>query len=91
MNTAMLKIRLPSETGAEDRPGWIPKEITENWDTDTYAYQTEEELMPAGGLHAYLVMYFLEILRSFFETRDMMFLTDAFMRPQNACEKIQSG
>jgi Uma2 family endonuclease len=79
MNTAMLKIRLPSETGAEERPGWIPREITENWDRDPYAYQTEEELMPAGGLHGYLVAYFVEILRSFLETRGLMLLADTFM------------
>jgi len=79
MSNAMLKIRLPSETCAEDRPGWIPGEITENWDRDPYAYQTEEELMPAGGLHGYLVSYFVEILRSFLETRGLMLLADTFM------------
>lgn len=84
MNTAMLKIRLPSEKGTEGRPGWIPKEITENWDTDPYAYQTEEELMPAGGLHGYLVTYFFEILRSFLETRELMLLADTFVLYRDA-------
>jgi len=79
MNTAMLKMLTPAETRADDRPGWIPPEIKENWDTDPYAYQTEEELMPAGGLHAYLVTYFVEVLRSFLETRGLMLLADTFM------------
>jgi Uma2 family endonuclease len=76
MNTAILKVR---KTGVEDRPGWIPPEITENWDTNPYSYQTEEELMPAGGLHAYLVTYFVEILRNFLESRGLMLLADTFM------------
>jgi hypothetical protein len=33
-----------------DRPGWIPPEITHDWDSNPYAYQTEGELMAAGGL-----------------------------------------
>jgi len=45
MNTAMLKMHCPAATRADDRPGWIPPEITENWDTDTYAYQTETEIL----------------------------------------------
>ncbi len=39
-----------------DRPAWIPPQITENWDSNPYAYQTEEELMPAGGLHGELLI-----------------------------------
>ena len=34
-----------------DRPGWIPPEITDGWNPNPYAYQTEAELMPGGGLH----------------------------------------
>ncbi len=40
-----------------ERPAWIPSHITENWDTDPFVYQTEEELMPAGGLHGQLLSY----------------------------------
>lgn len=46
-----------------DRPGWIPAEITHDWDTNPYAYQTEEELMAAGGLHGQLPAHIVEILR----------------------------
>ncbi|MEM7533052.1 MAG: hypothetical protein AAF639_12805 [Chloroflexota bacterium] len=36
---------------ARERPAWIPDYITADWDTDPYAYQTEEESMPASILH----------------------------------------
>jgi len=77
MNIA-LKINKPAES-ANDRPGWIPPEIKDNWDTNPYAYQTEEELMPAGGLHGRLLAYILEILRNFIEAQGLMLLADTFM------------
>lgn len=40
--------------------------------------------MPAGGLHAYLVTYFVEILRNFLETRGLMLLADTFMLYRDA-------
>ncbi len=88
MTAAAMKMRYSPEKAPEcrneilalnDRPGWIPPEITENWDTDPYSYQTEEELMPAGGLHGYLLTYIVEILRSFTETQNRMLLADTFM------------
>ena len=62
-----------------DRPGWIPPEITHNWDTCPYAYQTEEELMPAGGPHGELLSYLTEILRNFLKKKGLRFLADTFM------------
>ena len=62
-----------------DRPGWIPKEITHNWDTCPYAYQTEEELMPAGGPHGELLMYLGQILENFLKKKGLRFLADTFM------------
>lgn len=73
MNTAL---KLPEAT---DRPGWIPPDILYDWDPDPYAYQTEEELMPAGGLHGQILAYITEILRDFLESRELMFLADTFM------------
>jgi len=73
MNTA-LKISEPA-----DRPGWIPPDIFYDWDTNPYAYQTEKELMPAGGLHGQILAYITEILRDFLESRGLMFLADTFM------------
>ena len=62
-----------------DRPGWIPPEITENWNTDPYAYQTEEELMPQSGPHGQLSSYLSELLRSYLEQKSLMLLFDSFM------------
>ena len=81
MNVA-LKINKPAESAVpenNDRPGWIPPEIKDDWDTNPYAYQTEEELMPAGGLHGRLLAYILEILRNFIEAQGLMLLADTFM------------
>ena len=62
-----------------DRPGWIPPEIKEGWDTNPYAYQTEEELMPAGGLHGQLLAYIVELLRGPLKARGLMLLPDTFV------------
>lgn len=62
-----------------DRPGWIPEDIGEDWDADPYAYQTEEELMPAGGPHGQLLAYILELVRHVLASRGLVFLFDTFM------------
>lgn len=62
-----------------DRPGWIPSEIIKNWNTDPYAYQTEEELMPQGGPHGQLLSYLSELLRSYLASKNLMLLIDSFM------------
>jgi len=62
-----------------DRPGWIPPEITENWDTSPYAYQTEEEMMPQGGPHGQLSGYLYGLLSSRLEQKNLMLLQDSFM------------
>ncbi|MCP4344637.1 MAG: hypothetical protein GY795_03800 [Desulfobacterales bacterium] len=79
MSTA-LKIPRPAKSGEPvDRPGWIPPEITHDWDTNPYAYQTEEELMPAGALHAQVIVDITIILRVFLKKRGLMLLWDSFM------------
>jgi colicin import membrane protein len=67
------------KTQKKDRPGWIPPEITDNWDTNPYAYQTEEEQMPQGGPHGQLSSYLSELLRSYLEKQELMLLFDSFM------------
>lgn len=61
------------------RPGWVPAEITQDWDDTPYAYQTEEELMPAGGLHGQLLGYLYELMRHVLQARGLMLLIDTFM------------
>ena len=75
----ILKILQPPKTDATDRPGWIPPDIIKDWDTDPYAYQTEEELMPAGWLHGELLTYVGEMLRDFLKTHGLRYLADTFM------------
>ncbi len=36
----------------KDRPAWIPDDVGDDWDPNPYAYQTEEERMPAGLTHS---------------------------------------
>ncbi len=62
-----------------DRPGWIPGYIQKDWDTNPYAYQTEEELMPAGGPHGQLLAYIMELVRHILAARGLMFLLDTFL------------
>jgi Uma2 family endonuclease len=78
MNIA-LKIQEPADFGYTDRPGWIPHDIEKDWDPNPYAYQTEEELMPAGGLHGQIIIHIGGILQEFLKTRNLMFLADTFM------------
>jgi Uma2 family endonuclease len=65
--------------GKPDRPAWIPAHITENWDPEPFAYQTEEELMPAGGLHGQLLTYVAEVVRVPLEKQQLMLLVDTFL------------
>ncbi len=62
-----------------DRPDWIPDYITEGWDPSPYAYQTEEEAMPAGGLHGHILAYIAEVLRYPLKKRNLMLLIDVFL------------
>ena len=58
-----MSVALKMEVEFTERPAWIPPEIGSDWDPNPYAYQTEEELMPAGGLHGKILAYVLEALR----------------------------
>lgn len=79
----MTVIRIPTLTSQHprfpSRPGWIPAAITQGWDTDPYAYQTEEEMMPGGGLHGQLLAYIVELVRHVLAQRGLMFLIDTFL------------
>jgi hypothetical protein len=79
MNTPTTLIPLkPAETTPLDRPGWIPAQMR-YWDPNPYAYQTEEELMAAGGLHGQLLGYLMELLRVTWKQRGLMLLLDLFI------------
>lgn len=74
-----VKTKINQKKVQLDRPGWIPADITENWDPDPYAYQTEEELMPAGGLHGHLLTYITEVVRVPLKKQGLMLLVDSFL------------
>ncbi len=74
-----LEYDLIKTTPKIERPGWIPAEITENWDTSPYAYQTEEEMMPQGGPHGQLSGYLYGLLSSRLGQKNLMLLLDSFM------------
>jgi Uma2 family endonuclease len=78
LKTRPTRFDLP-KTQKIDRPGWIPPEITKNWETSPYAYQTEEELMPQGGPHGQLSGYLYGLLSSRLEQKNLMLLQDSFM------------
>jgi Uma2 family endonuclease len=62
-----------------DRPGWIPEYIVRDWNPNPYAYQTDEEKMPAGGLHGQILAYLMELLRLFLDRQGLMLLLDTFL------------
>ncbi|MDM8527172.1 Uma2 family endonuclease [Anaerolineales bacterium HSG24] len=72
-----------------DRPAWIPAHIQHGWDTDPYAYQTEEELMAAGGLHGRILAYIMQVIDYFLQQQGFMLLQDCFMlyRDQNGIKR----
>jgi Uma2 family endonuclease len=79
MDNALATLTKTEPSVTIDRPGWIPFDLAQEWDPDPYAYQTEEELMPAGGLHGHILTYMMELLRHILETRGLMLLVDTFM------------
>ena len=62
-----------------DRPKWIPDHILDDWDTDVYAYQTEEDLMPAGGPHGEVLGDIWGIIKERLRKRNLILLMDTFM------------
>ena len=86
----VLRIMRPGRrTAPIDRPGWIPPDILCNWNTDPYAYQTEEELMPAGGPHGRLMGHVMGVTDDFLGVRNLMFLADVFMLYRDSRGKKQ--
>ncbi|MCP4698420.1 MAG: hypothetical protein GY862_16445, partial [Gammaproteobacteria bacterium] len=84
MNVA---VKLPPQMAyspGRDRPAWIPPEIGADWDTNPYAYQTEAELMPAGGPHGLFSAYIMAVVQPPLEDRGLMLLQDTFMLYRDA-------
>src|SRR5262245_38755419 len=73
----------PSHPGYDifrhDRPGWIPEWVGDDWDPHPYAYQTEEELMPAGRFHGLYLQTLAEMLGPLLERLSLYLLLDVFL------------
>lgn len=83
MSLVLDKPQKQTKTFLVDRPAWIPDHIIEDWDTCPYAYQTEEELMPAGGPHGRVLESILRLIGHLLEAKDLMLLMDVFMLYRN--------
>jgi Uma2 family endonuclease len=62
-----------------DRPGWIPEWVGDDWDPNPYAYQTREELMPAGHHHSLYIQLLAEMLMPVLERRGLRRFIDVFI------------
>ena len=62
-----------------DRPGWIPADVGDDWDPDPYAYQTEEEQMPAGRYQSLYIKLFAQMLDVYLERLGLVLLFDLFI------------
>jgi Uma2 family endonuclease len=63
----------------KDRPGWIPEWVGDDWDPHPYAYQTDEELMPAGHAHGLYIQMLAEMLKPLLERLGMRLFIDVFI------------
>lgn len=62
-----------------DRPGWIPEWVGDDWDPHPYAYQNDEELMPAGHAHGLYIQMLAEMLKPLLERLGMRLFIDVFI------------
>ena len=74
-----LPERLPYDIFRHDRPGWIPEWVGDDWDPHPYAYQTREELMPAGYAHGLYIQMLAEMLKPLLERLGMRLFIDVFI------------
>jgi Uma2 family endonuclease len=62
-----------------DRPGWIPEWVGDDWDPNPYAYQTREQLMPAGRFHSLYLKTLSQLLDPLLERHGLFLLLDVFI------------
>ncbi|MEM7530847.1 MAG: hypothetical protein AAF639_01620 [Chloroflexota bacterium] len=67
------------DQGRKNRPKWIPDHIGDNFDTDPYAYQTEEDLMPGGQPHGETLGDIWELTHKWLRKNGMMLWMDTFL------------
>jgi Uma2 family endonuclease len=79
MATETLSKRPTYDIFRRDRPGWIPEWVGDDWDPHPYAYQTDEELMPAGNIHSLYIQLLAEMLTPVLERRGLRRFIDVFI------------
>jgi Uma2 family endonuclease len=79
MATETVSKRPPYDIFRRDRPGWIPEWIGDDWDPNPYAYQTDEELMPAGHYHSLYLQVLAEMLAPVLERLKLRRFIDVFI------------
>jgi hypothetical protein len=62
-----------------DRPGWIPETVGDDWDRNPYAYQSPEELMPAGHLHGLYLNILVSMLAPVLNRLGLRLFIDVFI------------
>jgi Uma2 family endonuclease len=85
MTTVLSQPYVPvhPQPAMQDRPAWIPDDIGDNWDTHPYAYQTEEELMPAGIYHNEYLLMITQMLSGYIHQQGWKILYDVFVFYRN--------
>ncbi len=79
MTAPTIPQRLEPDIFRADRPGWIPESVGDDWDRNPYAYQTREELMPAGHFHTLYLQILAEMLRPLLARKGLQLLLDVFI------------
>lgn len=70
---------LPYDIFRPDRPGWIPEWVGDDWDPNPYAYQTREELMPAGHTHNLYLITLAQMLAPHLQQQGRYIAVDVFV------------
>src|SRR5215208_3479368 len=78
-----------SDSMRQDRPGWIPDWVGDDWDPNPYAYQTEEELMLAGDEHSIYIQLLAEMLKPYLERSGLRLCIDVFLFYRDATGRKQ--
>jgi Uma2 family endonuclease len=63
----------------QQRPEWVPDEVGDDYNRDTYAYQTERERMPEGPDHTLLMAALIQMLQGYVESAGWYITGDVYI------------
>lgn len=87
--TARMYTPISHSPRRDDRPGWIPPDVGDDWDPNPYAYQTEEELMPAGIRQDFFIDHLRSLMALLVKRNGYFFASDVFILYRDAGGKRQ--